>query len=177
MASAYWVKLYLEILHDPKMGRLSDRLWRRVIELYLLAGENGGTGDIPDTDDLAWTLRADRDELETELQELANIDVVRETETGWFVIEFAKHQSRREGSARGKRSRDWRAAVLTRDDYTCQHCGANLVPIVAHHIKPWFIAPLARYDINNGVTLCLECHYDQHRPGWKQAAIERFRNA
>ena len=39
MASRYWIKLYHEILEDPKMGRLSDRQFRRVIELFLLAGD------------------------------------------------------------------------------------------------------------------------------------------
>ena len=28
----YWIKLYHEILDDPKMGRLSDRTWRRTNE-------------------------------------------------------------------------------------------------------------------------------------------------
>ena len=26
---SYWIKLYHEVLNDPKMGRLPDRLWRR----------------------------------------------------------------------------------------------------------------------------------------------------
>jgi len=30
MGSPYWIKLYHEILNDPKMGRLPDRLWRRI---------------------------------------------------------------------------------------------------------------------------------------------------
>ena len=106
MASEYWVKLYHEILHDPKMGRLSDRAWRRVVELYLLAGENDGTGNIPDTADLAWTLRADTDELEAELQELTKIDVVRKTETGWFVVHFAARQAPSSSTERSRRYRD-----------------------------------------------------------------------
>lgn len=44
MASKYWIKLYHEILDDHKMGRLPDRLWRRVIELILLAGEQDDEG-------------------------------------------------------------------------------------------------------------------------------------
>ena len=27
----YWMKLWFDILRDPKMGMLPDRLWRRVI--------------------------------------------------------------------------------------------------------------------------------------------------
>jgi len=37
--SKLWIKLYHEILDDPKMCKLSDRLYRRVMELFLLAGE------------------------------------------------------------------------------------------------------------------------------------------
>jgi hypothetical protein len=29
-----WIKLYLEILDDPKMGKLPDWCWRRAIELF-----------------------------------------------------------------------------------------------------------------------------------------------
>jgi len=39
MTGNYWIKLYIEILHDAKMGAMSDRLWRRTIEMFLLAGE------------------------------------------------------------------------------------------------------------------------------------------
>lgn len=48
MAAKYWIKLYHEILHDPKMGRLPDNLWRRCIELFLLAGELGAEVDEDD---------------------------------------------------------------------------------------------------------------------------------
>ena len=53
----FWIKLYLEILDDPKMGLLPDWLWRRAIELFLLAGENGNDGLLQPVTDLAWRLR------------------------------------------------------------------------------------------------------------------------
>ncbi len=53
MANNYWIKLYHEILRDPKMARLPDRVWRRTIELFLLAGEIGKNGTIRNTDDIA----------------------------------------------------------------------------------------------------------------------------
>jgi hypothetical protein len=52
-----WIKLYLEILNDSKMGKLPDWLWRRAIELFLLAGENGDDGLLRPVPDLAWRLR------------------------------------------------------------------------------------------------------------------------
>jgi hypothetical protein len=31
-----WIKLYTEILQDPKMGRLTDRQYRTCVNLFLL---------------------------------------------------------------------------------------------------------------------------------------------
>lgn len=64
----------------------------------------------------------------------------------------------------------WRADVYKRDNYTCKICNMRGVPIEAHHIKPWAKYPKERYDINNGITLCKECHKNIHRHGgtkWK----------
>jgi hypothetical protein len=47
MANTFWIKLYLEILDDPKMGALSDRLYRRAIEMFLMAGELENKGYLP----------------------------------------------------------------------------------------------------------------------------------
>ena len=52
----------------------------------------------------------------------------------------------------------WRSDVFTRDNWTCQTCGIRGISLEAHHIKGWARFPKFRYDINNGVTLCRECH-------------------
>lgn len=52
----------------------------------------------------------------------------------------------------------WRSLVLERDNYTCQSCLASGVTLSTHHIKPWAKFPEFRYDLSNGVTLCLPCH-------------------
>lgn len=54
--------------------------------------------------------------------------------------------------------RDWRKAVFERDNYTCQHCGITGVYVQADHIKPWAKYPKLRYRIDNGRTLCVDCH-------------------
>lgn len=60
-------------------------------------------------------------------------------------------------------SKAWRAEVFARDGFRCQICGAVGGDLNAHHIKPWATHPEARYDVNNGVTLCKTCHKELHK--------------
>lgn len=52
----------------------------------------------------------------------------------------------------------WRKQVFERDDYTCQNCKTKGGKLQADHIKPYFLYPDLRWDINNGRTLCVDCH-------------------
>ena len=57
----------------------------------------------------------------------------------------------------------WREAVYKRDNYTCQCCGDNTGGnLNAHHKDSYDINPKKRYEVDNGVTLCVSCHTDFH---------------
>ncbi len=74
--------------------------------------------------------------------------------------------------------KEWRLAVFTRDNFTCQGCGDNVGGnLNADHIKEFVvilnennIATFEQamecaelWDINNGRTLCKDCHIERHK--------------
>lgn len=60
--------------------------------------------------------------------------------------------------------KQWARAVKCRDNYTCGICGVNGggVYLEAHHKNGWNAFPDDRYLIQNGVTLCKNCHRSFH---------------
>jgi 5-methylcytosine-specific restriction endonuclease McrA len=38
----------------------------------------------------------------------------------------------------------------------------NRVYLQAHHRKPFAEYPNFRYDVSNGITLCKDCHKEEH---------------
>ena len=59
---------------------------------------------------------------------------------------------------------EWRKQVYERDNYTCQCCGSKKSgKFNAHHIYGYSEHKELRTDINNGITLCEECHKDYHK--------------
>lgn len=53
----------------------------------------------------------------------------------------------------------WRKEVFLRDDYTCQFCGKRgRGTIHADHIAPFALFPELRFSLDNGRTLCIDCH-------------------
>ena len=59
----------------------------------------------------------------------------------------------------------WRSLVFERDSYTCVICGKK-GEVCADHIKPFALYPDLRFDLDNGRTLCLDCHRNTETYGW-----------
>lgn len=67
----------------------------------------------------------------------------------------------------------WRKSVFLRDGYTCQLCGQVGRGLHAHHKKAWSEFLELRYEINNGVTLCADCHKNKaHSGAWRNPPVE-----
>lgn len=106
MAAKYWIKLYQEILYDPKMGLMSDRLYRRTIELFLLAGEMDEEGYLPTVEEIAWKLRLEAEQLETEMIELQKVGILSMDGGRWYVTKFAERQAANPPAERMRQFRD-----------------------------------------------------------------------
>lgn len=70
--------------------------------------------------------------------------------------------------------RIWRGKVFERDDYACQECKRKKIPLEPHHIIPQREDKQKIFDINNGITLCRDCH---HKTIWKEKDfVEKYLN-
>jgi hypothetical protein len=61
----------------------------------------------------------------------------------------------------------WRREVFKKDNYTCQHCGTKYIKksppnLHPHHIMAFAKYPELRFEVSNGITLCVDCHSRVH---------------
>lgn len=103
-----WLKLYHEMLNDPKMGTMTDHLYRRTIEIFLLAGQEGRNGLLPPLTQIAWALRTTVNDATLCLQEMAELGIVTKLPDGNMIVtNFAERQDTKLSDAeRQQRRRD-----------------------------------------------------------------------
>lgn len=82
------------------MGRLPDRVWRRCIELFLMAGKLDEGGALPNIKDICWILRIDQATLEEDFRILASAGIIIIKDDNAFVTHFAERQDRDTGAER-----------------------------------------------------------------------------
>lgn len=60
------------------------------------------------------------------------------------------------GSEQGKQ---WKRAVILRDNFCCQRCGEQRHKrVTAHHILNFANHVELRFEVTNGITFCFDCH-------------------
>lgn len=66
-----------------------------------------------------------------------------------------------------ERHKIWANKIYRKDRWICQECGIKCQKknIIAHHIKSFSEYPELRFDVDNGTTLCRECHAKIHKLG------------
>lgn len=126
MAKLYWLKLYYEILDDYKMVRLPDSTWRKVIELFLVAGIKNEKGLLPPIEEMAWMLRTDVDTIQKHIDLLMSdeVSIVVEVDGQLKIKNFEKRQAAMKKAEYVRRKREgdadyrlgWKATDKTSDD-------------------------------------------------------------
>jgi len=60
----------------------------------------------------------------------------------------------------------WRNSVYKRDNWTCRICGKHCKngDIIAHHLKKFADFPELRFILENGLTICRNCHAEIENP-------------
>ena len=109
-AAMPWIKLYTEMLDDPKIGKLPDAMKWRFVQLVLLAGECDAEGCIANgdvaltVDEVAWRLRLNAEQLATDIAALKKISLMSDDDGTICVVNFTKRQ----GRPQGERQQRWR---------------------------------------------------------------------
>ena len=143
-----WVKLYREIIDDPKLGRLTDSAKWRFVQLIVLAGESDADGCLTNgdaplcADDIAWRLRADAATVKAEIEQLKAVGVIQDQAGTLCVINFTKRQ----GAPQAERQRRWREnqkakRTKSKDDKTddsddVSHGGKTVINDATLQIRP-----------------------------------------
>ena len=88
-----WVKLWTKQLENPEIAELPDYLYRRWIEILMLAGKNDADGLLQPVRKMAYILRLKRGAAGENLMSLNQIGVVHQDDAGnWHVTNWKKHQ-------------------------------------------------------------------------------------
>lgn len=57
-----------------------------------------------------------------------------------------------------KKYNEFRRSIFIRDNFTCKECGRRGIRIQIHHIKSFSNYPDLRFNLDNIITLCFDCH-------------------
>jgi len=56
----------------------------------------------------------------------------------------------------------WAFAVKKRDGFVCKICGLKNVELNSHHLNAWDTYESQRYDVKNGICICVYHHQHFH---------------
>jgi len=158
MAKMPWLKLYTEIMDDPKLATWSGDQFRVFIMLLCLAREAEEPGFIPMTPaEISWRIRRPIEEVEStlELCQQGARPIITAVEGGYIMEKLVYHFPDLDRPP----AHIWaeiRIEVFKRDNYTCAYCGARGVQLECDHVIP--VSRGGCNKLSNLVTACKPCN-------------------
>ena len=171
-----WIKIDDQFRDHPKVlaaGPLA--CWLYVCGLTF-AGQYLTDGHIPTT-----MLRklADVDNAKELADRLVSVGLWEEIEGGYRILDWLNCSIMPDRSTQEERKyreyKAWRLAVIRRDEHACQQCGYDGGAdhsLHVHHRLPWAAFRRHRFDVDNGLTLCAECHKAVHREAREHGLVK-----
>jgi hypothetical protein len=101
----YWIKLYTEIIDDPKIGRLSDNAKLMFYELLAIAGKHDNDGELPSIEDICWATRRSQEWVQSAMDELIEGGLLSANGKLSVVVNFSKRQAPIDDATRARVSR------------------------------------------------------------------------
>ena len=120
--AGYWLKLYTEILDDPKYYRLSDNAKLGMYELMIVAKKTGAVGNLPSIDDISFYTRRTVEWWIPVIQELKSINFIVDGDSGNVIRKFEERQRAVDSSERQQQHRK----ALHEKEFTCNENVTNL---------------------------------------------------
>ena len=77
-----WFRMYSEVLHDPKVQRLTPAMFKHWVNLLCLANDSTPRGVLPSTDDIAFALRIKPTEAARIVADLVKLQLLELTPDG-----------------------------------------------------------------------------------------------
>lgn len=87
---------------------------------------------------------------------------IGEQNSGYKDGRWLQRKSERDKDYKRARYKRWRIALIEKFGNKCARCG-SVNNLQTHHIKPYRSYPELRYDLDNGMLLCIGCHWSEHR--------------
>ena len=91
--AGYWLKLYTEILEDPKYNRMSDNTKIGMYELLLVAKRFGDDGSLPPIEDVAFYTRRTVEWWQVVYDELRSIEFLVSNGHDVIIRKFSERQA------------------------------------------------------------------------------------
>ena len=103
--AGYWLKLYTEILDDPKYFRLSDSAKLGMVELMIVAKRLDMDGEVTSIEDVAFYTRRTVEWWTPVFEELSKIEYLVSNGSETIIRKFAERQAAVDGAERIKQFR------------------------------------------------------------------------